>query len=84
MDKEIIGITAGIFTAASLLPQLVKSLKDKKVDVSPVMILLLIAGNGLWVWYGIKLEALPIIVTNAFGFTMDVVMLVLRFWYGKK
>lgn len=84
MDKEIIGIVAGILTAASLLPQFIKSVKEKKVDVSPLMFILLIGGNGLWVWYGFKLESLPIIITNAFGFLMDVSMLYLRMKYGKK
>ena len=83
MDKEIIGVIAGTLTAASLVPQFVKSIQEKKVDVSPIMFMLLIGGNGLWVWYGIKLDSLPIIVTSAFGFLMDVVMLFLRFKYGK-
>lgn len=83
MDKEIIGIFAGILTAASLVPQFVKSIKEQKVDVSPLMFMLLIGGNGLWFWYGIKLESLPIIMTNAFAFLMDVIMLFLRFKYGK-
>lgn len=84
MEKEIIGVIAGILTAASLVPQFVKSIQEKKVDVSPVMFLLLIGGNGLWVWYGLMLDSLPIIITNAFGFVMDVIMLFLRIKYGKK
>ncbi|MHB1177986.1 MAG: SemiSWEET family sugar transporter [Daejeonella sp.] len=84
MEKEIIGMVAGILTAASLIPQFIKSVKDKKVEVSPLMFLILIGGNGLWIWYGIKLEALPIIITNAFSLLMDIIMLFLSFWYGKK
>ena len=83
MEQEIIGISAGILTAASLLPQFVKSIKEKKVDVSTLMFILLIGGNGLWTWYGIKLDSLPIIITNAFAFLMDGAMLFLRFKYGK-
>lgn len=83
MDKEIIGIIAGTLTAASLVPQFIKSIQEKKVDISPVMFILLIGGNALWLWYGIKLESLPIIVTNAFGFFMDSAMLFLRFKYRK-
>jgi len=84
MDKEIIGIVAGVLTAASLIPQFIKSLKEKKVDVSPLMFLILIGGNGLWIWYGIKLEAPPIIITNAFSLLMDIIMLFLSFRYRKK
>ncbi len=84
MDKQIIGIIAGVLTAASLVPQFIKSIQEKKVDVSPVMFILLIGGNALWMWYGLKLDSLPIMLTNAFGFLMDVIMLFLRFKYGKK
>ncbi len=81
MEKEVIGIIAGILTAASLIPQLIKSIQEKKVNVSPIMFLLLIGGNGLWVVYGLQLSSWPIIITNAFGFSMDVTMLILSFKY---
>ena len=84
MDKEIIGIIAGTLTAASLVPQFIKSVQEKKVDVSPVMLILLVAGNAFWIWYGIKLESLPIIITNGFGFLIDLTMLILLFKYSEK
>lgn len=84
MNEQVVGIIAGILTAASLVPQFVKSIQEKKVDVSPVMFLLLIGGNGLWIWYGIILDSMPIIITNSFGFIMDIIMLCLRIKYGKK
>ena len=84
MDKEIIGIIAGTLSAASLVPQFIKSVQEKKVDVSLVMLILLVAGNAFWIWYGIKLDSLPIIVTNGFGFLIDLTMLILLFKYGEK
>jgi MtN3 and saliva related transmembrane protein len=82
MEKEVVGIIAGILTAASLIPQLIKSIQEKKVNVSTLMFLLLMGGNGLWVVYGFQLSSWPIIITNAFAFLMDVTMLVLRFKYS--
>lgn len=84
MEKEIIGIIAGTLSAASLVPQFIKSVQEKKVNVSLVMLILLIAGNAFWMWYGIKLNSLPIIVTNGFGFLIDLTMLILLFKYGEK
>ena len=84
MDKEIIGIIAGTLTAASLVPQFIKSVQEKKVDVSPVMLILLVAGNAFWIWYGMKLDSLPIIITNGFGFLIDLTMLILLFKYSEK
>jgi len=85
MDKQIIGIAAGVLTASSLIPQVIKSIKEKKAsDISIFMFIILMGGNGLWTWYGIILKDVPIIITNAFAFLMDVVMLILKFWYGNK
>ena len=83
--KTIIGISAGILTAVSSLPQIFKILKEKKAqDVSPIMFFVLLLGNSLWCWYGILLTELPIVVTNAFSALCDVVMIVLNYRYSKK
>lgn len=84
MENELIGIIAGTLTAASLIPQFIKSIQEKRVDVNVFMFVLLFGGNGLWVWYGLKLDSYPIIITNAFGFTMDVIMLILKFMYSDR
>ncbi|RRN76985.1 hypothetical protein EIM50_21895 [Pseudoxanthomonas sp. SGD-10] len=84
MDKQIIGIVAGILTSTSLIPQAVKSWKDKKAsDVSYLMFFILLAGNGLWAWYGILLQDWPIIITNAFAFLMDLLMISLKWKFAK-
>lgn len=83
--KTIIGFSAGILTAISSIPQIVKVLKDKKAQaVSPLMFFVLLAGNLLWCWYGVVLNELPIILTNAFSATCDIVMIILNYKYSKK
>jgi len=48
--ETIIGIAASACTAASLIPQLAKVLKEKKAEnVSLVMLVVLFVGLGLWV-----------------------------------
>jgi MtN3 and saliva related transmembrane protein len=82
---KIVGITAGIFTSASMLPQVIKMIKEKEAgQVSVVMILLLIAGIVLWVWYGIMKDDYPIIVTNSFALLVNLFMMFLRWKYGGK
>lgn len=84
MDTQIIGVIAGILTSSSLIPQAVKSIKEKKAsEVSYLMFVILLAGNGLWAWYGILKEDMPIIITNAFAVLMDIVMIVLKMKFGK-
>ena len=81
---QIIGISAGILTATSLIPQLVKIIKEKKADdVSPMMLIILMAGLGLWATYGIMKEDWPIIITNSFSFLLNTVVLVFRYKYSK-
>ena len=86
MEKQLlIGILAGSLTAISATPQIIKVLRTKKVEhVSPLMFVILAAGNAVWCWYGILLKDWPIIVTNAFSLTMDLAMLILKAIYHKK
>lgn len=82
---EVVGISAGILTASSLIPQIVKTIKEKKAkDISIIMLLVLMTGVALWVVYGIMREDLPIIVTNSFSLLMNFVTLFLRFKYNRK
>ncbi len=81
---QIIGLAAGILTACSLLPQVFKTLKEKKAeDVSLIMLFVLQAGLVLWIVYGFKREDLPIIVTNCFSLLVNIVMVFLRIRYKK-
>jgi MtN3 and saliva related transmembrane protein len=78
-------MVAGILTAASLLPQLIKMLKEKKYEaVSPWMLLILLIGLALWIVYGFLKNDIPIIATNCFSFLVNLVMVILRFNYKRK
>ena len=82
--ESAIGITAGIFTAFSLVPQLIKMLKEKKYDsISPVMLSVLMIGLALWIVYGVFKSDIPIIATNAFSFLVNLIILTLRLVHGK-
>lgn len=76
---EILGFVAGVCTSAASIPQIVKIIKEKKAaDVSPMMFIVLLAGNSLWAYYGIDKSDMPIIATNIFAVALDITMLVLR------
>ena len=70
MDEKmtkIVGLIAGVLTASSLLPQVFKTIKTKEAeDVAPFMFWMLVTGTGLWAYYGILRDDMPIIITNAF------------------
>ncbi|WHF52476.1 SemiSWEET transporter [Chryseobacterium gotjawalense] len=85
MDENILGLAAGIITSVAMLPQLIKVLKEKDVeDLSLLMMLFLITGLSLWVWYGFLKDELPIILSNAFAVVVNIILLISYFIYRKK
>lgn len=85
MDENILGLIAGGITSVAMLPQLIKVLKNKDVeDLSLLMILFLIVGLSLWVWYGFVKEELPIILSNAFAVLVNICLLISYFIFGKR
>ena len=75
---------AGVLTSISMMPQLIKVIKEKDVtNISLVMLAILISGLGLWVWYGVIKDEWPIILTNAFAFILNIILLVFYFRYDK-
>lgn len=83
--ENIVGIVAGTCTSVSLLPQLIKMIKEKKAtDISIVMLITLLSGLCLWIWYGILKEDWPIIITNGFSFIINILIIILRQFYKQK
>jgi len=74
--QQVVGMGAGAFTAISLLPQLIKILKERKAqDISLFYLFVLLTGLGLWIWYGILKEDLPIIITNIVSALLNIATL---------
>ena len=84
-NAEIVGIVAGFCTAISLLPQIIKVIKEKKTeDISLFYLLVLLVGLGLWTYYGFLKNDLPIIATNAFSMILNITMISLGIYYKRK
>ena len=89
MEKDnltfIIGLAAGVCTALSLLPQLIKMVRDKKAnDISLFYLLILFTGLSLWIWYGFKRSDLPVILTNIVALILNTVIILLGIRYKRK
>ncbi|MBL7707027.1 MAG: SemiSWEET transporter [Taibaiella sp.] len=83
--EMIIGIVAGILTSVSMVPQLVKVIREQDVtNLSPLMIGVLLSGVGLWVVYGLMLKEWPIIISNAFSVLVNTTLLVCYFMFRKR
>lgn len=69
MDKltiEVLGYIAGVFTVISLLPQLVKIVKNKNCkDVSLLSYYMYVCVQSVWIAYGVGRRDLQIIISNS-------------------
>ena len=81
---DIIGIIAGILVLSSFIPQLHKAYKTKRMsDVSIYLMGLIASGMLLWVVYGIIRRDPVIIGTNAAGFVLNIILVILKLKYDK-
>jgi len=80
----ILGFVAGVFTAVAMLPQLIKTYREKRAeDVSLVMLIILLSGISLWIAYGIVKADWPIILTNSISLVINIVLIYFRQLYKK-
>ncbi|MDN5627485.1 MAG: SemiSWEET transporter [Weeksellaceae bacterium] len=80
MNENILGIIAGVFPSISMMPQLIKVIREKDVsNISLGMLLILITGLALWVVYGVLKTEWPIILTNALAVTLNTILLIFYF-----
>ena len=80
----MLGVLAGFLTTVGFLPQIIKGYRTKHMDdVSLLMHLVLGSGLLLWLFYGISLENLPIVLWNAIAFSLNMVVVGLKLRYGR-
>lgn len=81
---DLLGLAAGSLTTLSFVPQVLKIWRTKSGrDVSYGMFLLFSLGVLLWLAYGLILNAMPIIVANAVTLFLALVVLGLKYRYGR-
>lgn len=84
MDENTLGLIAGTLTSIASVPQVIKVFKTKNTDdLSALMLVILISGLSLWVWYGMKKEELPIIISNAFAAILNIILLFCKLTFKK-
>ncbi len=82
---HVVEIIAGVLTGSFMLPQLIKVIKEKKVDeISILMLAVLITGISLWIIYGVVRNDIPLIVSNTFSLCVNLVLMYYRIKYRKR
>ena len=80
---EWYGYLGGTMTTLAFLPQVVRTLRTRETrSISLGMYLLFTAGVFLWLVYGIRLHALPMILANGITLLLSFVLLVAK-WRWK-
>jgi MtN3 and saliva related transmembrane protein len=84
MDKTtFLGLAAGALTTFSLLPQLIKTLKEKSAkDISIGMYITLCLGLLFWIFYGLLIDSAPVILANVVSIILAIAVLLLKIRYG--
>jgi MtN3 and saliva related transmembrane protein len=79
---ETIGLVAGLLTTTAFIPQVWKIYRTKSgKDISARMFSLFSAGIVLWLVYGILLQSLPLILSNAVTLVLSLTIIALKLRY---
>jgi len=79
---QIIGFSAAIVGTSLMLPQVIKSIKTKKVnDIAFGMLLLYFFNCLLWFIYGVLISSWPLIICNFIALIISIVQLALKMKY---
>jgi MtN3 and saliva related transmembrane protein len=79
---SLLGFIAGTLTTVSFVPQVLHAWRNKSChDLSWGMLFTFSAGVVLWLLYGLRLWAMPIIVANAVTLALLVTIMILKMRY---
>ena len=83
-SDNAIGIVAGTLTTIAFIPQLFRIVKTRSAhDISWWMFGIFSTGVAMWLWYGLRLDALPVILANVVTLVLALAILVLKWRYGR-
>lgn len=85
MEQDtIVGLFASFLTTTSLVPQLIKTIKEKKSEgISVVMLIILAAGLACWIYYGILKSDLIIMISNSVALLVNLATGILTIMYKR-
>ena len=78
---EILGLLAGSLTPLAFIPQVIKIWRSKHAhDISLATFAIFSSGVALWLVYGWRLQAWPIILANGITLLLALLILLLK-WH---
>ena len=81
----LLGFAAGTLTTISFVPQVLHAWRSKRCDdLSWAMLLTFAAGVVLWLVYGLRLWAMPVVVANAVTLALLLIIMVMKIRYAER
>lgn len=79
---DLIGSFAAVLTTVSFLPQALHTFRSKDVrGISLGMYSAFTLGVALWLWYGLRLSAWPVVIANVVTLVLSSAILVMKLRY---
>ena len=84
-DPEILGLIAGTLSCITFVPQIFKTWKSKSVkDISVSSFLIVVSSTIVWIFYGILINSITVLLTNIVVFFTAIIMLWMKWKYSEK
>jgi MtN3 and saliva related transmembrane protein len=81
---ELLGLIAGCVGSFAYLPQAVKIIRERRAhDVSALTYSMVLAGNVLWMGYGVLRASPAIVIWNAVAAAIAITVLALKLFSGR-
>ena len=85
LDIDQVGYLAAICTTSAFIPQVLMVWRQRGAPgVSTGMYLIFITGITFWLFYGIALGAVPVIVANALTLALAVAILGMKLYFERR
>jgi MtN3 and saliva related transmembrane protein len=79
IQVTLIGLVAGALTTISFLPQAIRIWRTRSAkDISYAAVICFTVGISLWLWYGLLLHNVPIVLWNAVTLALNISILGLK------
>ncbi len=84
MEPDVLGLVAGALTTIAFVPQVLRILRTRSAhDISWLLFGILAVGSAMWLWYGVRVNSLPLVVTNVITLTLQLSIFGLKWRYGR-
>lgn len=82
--NDLVGSVAGILTTVSFVPQVIKTWRSRSArDISFGMFLLFSLGVMLWLYYGIAIHSIPIVVANGVTLVLSMSIILMKLGFDR-